>query len=90
LPTRQIVIGFSLPGVKNLADIFGLVLKTYRQEKGMTQQQLADFTGLDRAFISELENGKLIPSLETFFRLCRQLKVPPEEFIKQIDQKLSK
>ena len=69
----------------NLNTIFGEILRDLRTRKGFTQQQLADYSGLDRAYISELENGKLQPSLETFLRLSYELKVKPKDFIEEVE-----
>ncbi len=41
-----------------------------RREKKLTQQQLADYTGIDRADISKLENGNANPSLKLLKRLA--------------------
>ena len=68
--------------------IFGETLKELRQQKSLTQQQLADYTGMDRAYISELERGILLPSLETFFKLAYELKIKPRDLADKIDQKL--
>lgn len=72
----------------DLKTIFGKLLRQYRTGKQLTQQQLADFSGIDRAYVSELERGLLMPSLETFFKLSYELKVKPHDFIARIDQEL--
>ena len=41
-----------------------------RNEKAMTQKQLADLTGIPQADISRLENGNANPSLRTLQRLA--------------------
>ena len=41
-----------------------------RNEKDMTQKQLADITGSPQADISRLENGNANPSLKTLQRLA--------------------
>ena len=41
-----------------------------RNEKAMTQKQLADITGIPQADISRLENGNANPSLKTLQRLA--------------------
>lgn len=41
-----------------------------RQASGLTQQQLADRTGINQADISKLENGSANPSLRTLQRLA--------------------
>lgn len=44
-----------------------------RQEQHLTQQELADRTGIDRSDISKLENGSANPSLRTLKRLAAGL-----------------
>jgi HTH-type transcriptional regulator/antitoxin HipB len=40
----------------------GQLVRRAREQKGLTQQEFADLTGVGRRFISELENGK--PTIE--------------------------
>ena len=42
-----------------------------REERGMTQKQLSDITGITQADISRLENGNANPSLKTLQRLAK-------------------
>ena len=44
-----------------------------RKEMDLTQQQLADVTGIDRADISRIENGSANPSLSTIKRVAAGL-----------------
>ncbi|MCI6548722.1 MAG: helix-turn-helix transcriptional regulator [Coriobacteriaceae bacterium] len=48
-----------------------LELALCREETGMTQQQLADVTGINRSNISKLENGIANPSLRTLKRIAK-------------------
>ena len=41
-----------------------------RSEQKLTQQELADRTGINRSYISKIENGKANPSLKTMKRLA--------------------
>lgn len=45
----------------------------------MTQQALADKTGVTRQTIVAIENGKYSPTLELAFRIARVFNVPLEE-----------
>ena len=45
----------------------------------MTQQELADKTGVTRQTIVAIENGKYSPTLELAFRIARVFKLPLEE-----------
>ena len=73
----------------DLRPVFGKVLKELRTNKGLTQQRLGDYAGIDRAYISELERGKLMPSMETVFRLAVILKVKPQQIIELVYNKLN-
>jgi transcriptional regulator with XRE-family HTH domain len=42
-----------------------------RAEKGLTQKQLAEITGIPQAHISRIENGKYNPSLKQLKRLAK-------------------
>ena len=45
----------------------------------MTQEQLAEKTGVTRQTIIAIEGGKYFPSLELAFRIARAFSVPLEE-----------
>jgi HTH-type transcriptional regulator / antitoxin HipB len=53
----------------------GDAIRHYRTEAGLTQAQLAEAAGLQRSYLSELENGKETEQLKRVFRLLRQLGV---------------
>jgi len=45
----------------------------------MTQQELADKTGVSRQTIVAIENGKYFPTLELAFRIANTFQVPLDE-----------
>jgi len=45
----------------------------------MTQQELADKTGVTRQTIVAIENGKYSPTLELAFRIARVFNVPLDD-----------
>lgn len=52
---------------ENISIRFGRRLRELRKKKGWTQVQMADALGIDRSYISDMENGKLnvcLPTLE--------------------------
>ena len=52
---------------ENITVRFGRRLRLLRKKKGWTQVQMADALGIDRSYISDMENGKLnvcLPTLE--------------------------
>ena len=56
----------------------------------MTQQQLADKTGVTRQTIVAIESGKYSPTLELAFRIARVFDVPLDEVFSYIPQEIKK
>jgi len=55
-------------------------LKDVRTARGLTQEQLADLSGIEQAVISALETGRnRSPGWRIVGRLARALDVRPEE-----------
>ncbi len=54
---------------------FGRALKKIRLKKELTQEDLSLEAQLARVYISELEYGKKIPSIETIFKLSKGLNI---------------
>jgi transcriptional regulator with XRE-family HTH domain len=61
---------------------YGKKVKEIRKKKGVSQESLADLAGLDRTYISDIENGKRNVSLETIFKISEALKTSFIEFFK--------
>lgn len=56
-------------------------LGSMREQKGMTQGELAEEAGIDRKTINRIENGHFSPSMDTFFRICGALGTTPVKFL---------
>ena len=54
---------------------FGKHLRKLREEKGWTQEKLADEAGMHFTYIGQIERGKRNPSLINLERLAKALKV---------------
>ena len=54
----------------------GTKLRSLREERGLSQGDIEKGTGLLRCYISRIENGHTIPSLETLERFAGALDVP--------------
>lgn len=67
-----------------VAAAFGKLLLATRSEAGMTQEELAHLSGLDRTTVSQLELGKASPRLETLVRLAGALDIDPRELVPPI------
>lgn len=64
------------------AEAFGKVLKKIRNKSGLSQEQLALQSDLDRTFISLLERGKRQPSLTSILEVAERLNTPASELIR--------
>ncbi|HTV17105.1 MAG TPA: helix-turn-helix transcriptional regulator [Polyangiaceae bacterium] len=53
----------------------GQAIRAYREEAGLTQQELADMAGLHRSYLSDLEQGKGTEQLRRILRLLKLLGV---------------
>jgi transcriptional regulator with XRE-family HTH domain len=56
--------------------VIGDRLRALREEKKFTQGDIEKRTGLLRAHISSIENGRTVPTVETLEKLARALEVP--------------
>lgn len=55
----------------------GSLIKRLRQQKDMTQEQLAEYAGIDRATLSKIENGKATANSSTLHAIFQKLGVDP-------------
>ncbi len=58
---------------------FGVLLRTYREGRSLTQGQLANATGYSMALISRLESGQRRPSREVVEKLAAALALTDDE-----------
>ncbi len=56
--------------------LIGKRIRELREEKKLSQGEIAQRTGLLRHYISRVENGHTVPSLETLERLAAALDLP--------------
>jgi transcriptional regulator with XRE-family HTH domain len=56
--------------------IIGTRLKKLREDRNLSQGDIEKRTGLLRCYISRVENGHTVPSLETLERLAASLELP--------------
>lgn len=68
--------------------VIGQVLRQFRIESGLSQDQLVDKIDMSKAFLSEIERGIKMPSLETLFRISKALDVNAWEIVKEIEKEV--
>jgi transcriptional regulator with XRE-family HTH domain len=72
-------IDSSLP-MTPISSNIGATIRGYRLQKGMSQGDIEKRTGLLRCYLSRVENGHTIPSLETLQKIARALDLQLAEF----------
>ena len=70
----------------SVAQGFGAVLATARTERGLTQEQLAEKSGLHRTYISLIERGARQPTLSVLFDLSAALGVQPSTLVRRTER----
>lgn len=58
----------------------GTTIRTYRLQKGLSQGDIEKKTGLLRCYLSRVENGHTIPSLDTLSKIASALDLPIAQF----------
>lgn len=71
-------------GSTSRARTFGHTLRTARRTAGVSQDELARLSGVDRSAISNYERGTREPNLRTIVRLARALDVAPALLLRDL------
>ena len=66
---------------KFLQDI-GKILANARKEKGYSQEDLAELTGIDRVAIGYIEQGRRKPTMTTVYKIALALNVKLSKLFK--------
>lgn len=64
----------------HIAMNIGTTIRTYRLQKGMSQGDIEKRTGLLRCYLSRVENGHTVPSLETLQKIAGALDLQLAQF----------
>jgi transcriptional regulator with XRE-family HTH domain len=58
----------------------GETIRNFRLQKGMSQGDIEKRTGLLRCYLSRVENGHTIPSLDTLAKIAGAMELPLAQF----------
>lgn len=59
----------------DIVKVFGSNLRKYRMQKGLSQEKLAELSGLHRTYISDIERFQRSISLENVQRIATALEI---------------
>lgn len=71
--------------LEHTKNCFGKALRKIRWEKKISQEQLADNSGISRQHISRLECNNDIPSLETLRLIAKGLNISMKDLINEFE-----
>lgn len=71
-------------------EVFGQTISDLRKQKGLSQQELADYSGLHRPQVSKIERGCSCPSIYVVFQFAECLKIRPYHLLTIFEERLSK
>lgn len=66
--------------------IFGACVRKYRENRGFSQEKLADLAGLHRTYIGSVERGEKNISLDNILILADALECKPSDLFKCFEQ----
>jgi transcriptional regulator with XRE-family HTH domain len=72
--------------IKDINQIFGDVLRRYRSDRNISQEELAFQAGVDRTFVSRLERGIRQPTITTLIGLGQALGVSAAELVRETEK----
>ena len=61
----------------------GTAIRTHRLQKGLSQGDIEKKTGLLRCYLSRVENGHTVPSLDTLSKIAQALDLPITVFFSE-------
>jgi transcriptional regulator with XRE-family HTH domain len=68
----------------DMRKLVGRNVKRIRQEKGLTQEQLAELSGFSQQYISGLEQGRRNPTIVSIYELATALGVGHMELVRSV------
>ena len=60
---------------------FGQLVRIYRKERNMSQEQLALLCNMDRSYLGRIERGEVNPTLEKIYVLASALETLPSKLL---------
>lgn len=71
--------------MNNILQALGDSIQKIRKSQGISQEKLAELTGLHRTYISDLECGRRNPSVMTLMKISQALAVTMTFLLKDLD-----
>ena len=66
---------------KKISKKIGKIIEFYRDKNNLTQEELAYNVGVDRTYISALENGTRCASVYSLYLIAKKLKINLKDLV---------
>ena len=63
--------------------IYGKSIKKLRIKNHLTKEQLAQMTGYETKYISQMETGRYMGTIKTMLKFCEALNVTPNDILSE-------
>lgn len=60
---------------------FGQLVRKYRKERKMSQEQLALLCNMDRSYLGRIERGEVNPTLEKIYEVAKKLEISAHDLL---------
>ncbi|RHX84494.1 helix-turn-helix domain-containing protein [Leptospira stimsonii] len=81
--TEELEAGKDLPSSEHITEVVKENLKLIRHTKGFSLDKLASRCGVSRAMLSQIEQGKSVPTISVLWKIANGLNVPFSELLKE-------
>ncbi|MBM9577832.1 helix-turn-helix transcriptional regulator [Leptospira sp. 201903070] len=81
--TEELEAGKELPSSEHITEVVKENLKLIRHTKGFSLDKLASRCGVSRAMLSQIEQGKSVPTISVLWKIANGLNVPFSELLKE-------
>lgn len=71
--------------MQDYVKLFGERVKYCRKRQGLSQEKLSELCDLHPTYIGQIERGEKNASLDTIMRICKGLKVSPEDLFEKLN-----
>ena len=73
----------------DIACAFGAVVREFRTERGISQEELGNRAQIERSHMGKIERGQHLPNLALIMKLAKALSAPPGALVDRTGLKLA-
>jgi transcriptional regulator with XRE-family HTH domain len=74
--------------MEKVAKEIGKIISHYRNEKGLSQEALADLAQIHRTYVSQIERGLKYPTIYVLVQISTALDVKLSDMIIELEKKI--